>query len=296
MEELQASCGGNHDFVADVNAGRTRTQKGNGIRQCESPERSLGQGKVAQSQPRGLGKPLQQSQFYMQLLCVNDWISIGCIDASWCFCSELPIASTRYQPVSSYCGLQELMEAMDKYIVGGLGSVRLPPPWNRCLFRFMSTLVDFVSECLRHCENPSTTEHGEWKDILVTNNWLVLGKTNKRERQIQLLLRSRKRPCFTSKWVRIGEQEPRLTISIISYWKKIVGINTTKSYNIKEDGTCILNYCDELGFHLMWLCVFCFDSSGRAWSFLTSLSPWVEKWSVWLFYVIVELDHINVWG
>ena len=43
-------------------------------------------------------------------------------------CSELPIASKQYQPVSSSGGLQEVMEAMDKYIVGGLGSVELPLP------------------------------------------------------------------------------------------------------------------------------------------------------------------------
>ena len=44
------------------------------------------------------------------------------------FSFELKIASKQYQPVSSYCGLQELMEAMDKYIVGGLGSVEFPLP------------------------------------------------------------------------------------------------------------------------------------------------------------------------
>ena len=51
------------------------------------------------------------------------------------------IASKQDQPVSSSGGLQEVMEAMDKYIVGGLGSVELPlPPWKRCLFCFINTL------------------------------------------------------------------------------------------------------------------------------------------------------------
>ena len=55
-----------------VNAGYPRTQKGYGIRQCESSERCHRQRKAAQSQPRGLGKPQQHRQFCMQLLCAND--------------------------------------------------------------------------------------------------------------------------------------------------------------------------------------------------------------------------------
>ena len=40
-----------------VDAGSPRTQKGHGIWQCASSEGSHRQGKAAQSQPRGLGKP-----------------------------------------------------------------------------------------------------------------------------------------------------------------------------------------------------------------------------------------------
>ena len=54
-----------------VDAGCPRTQKSYGISQCESSERSHRQGKVAQGQPRGLGKLLQHRQSYMQLLCVS---------------------------------------------------------------------------------------------------------------------------------------------------------------------------------------------------------------------------------
>ena len=57
-----------------VNAGCSRTQKGNGIRQCASSETSHRQGKVAQSQPRGLGKPLQHRQFCM-LLELCEWLN-----------------------------------------------------------------------------------------------------------------------------------------------------------------------------------------------------------------------------
>ena len=76
------------------------------------------------------------------------------------FVLSLPIVSKQYQPVSSYCGLQEVMEAMDKYIADGLGSVRLTPSSSKALLVLFHEYirVDFVFVCLRHCETPSTTE------------------------------------------------------------------------------------------------------------------------------------------